>query len=256
MDTNNLYWRQLGILSPEQMQDIEVTLIGAGGIGSSTALCLAKMGIPRMVVYDHDTIEEHNLPNQMYPENWFDGYSGNDAVGTSKVEVLKSVLDQFVMRDRDGVTGEIKYGIMRQERYERQLLSGIVISGVDSMSVRQNIWRNVQRDANSVDLYIEARMGAEVAVVYTLFPKNREQGEWYKSNFLYDDMDAIEAPCTARAIFYCGFMIASLISSQVKKFLRKEPLYQELIFNIGSEIGFMANGKYQHNGREYEVSND
>lgn len=237
MDTNNLYWRQMDILSPQQMQDIEVTLIGAGGIGSSTALCLAKMGLPRMTVYDHDTIEEHNLPNQIY-------WSGSE--GQMKVHTLKEMLFDFSRCETDS------YSL----KYESQPLSGIVISGVDSMSVRQNIWRNVQRDVNSVDLYIEARMGAEVAVVYTLFPKNRKQGEWYKTNFLYDDMDAIEAPCTARAIFYCGFMVASLIGSQVKKFIRREPLYQELMFNIGSEIGFMANGKYEHNGRGYEVSND
>ena len=58
------YTRQLGILSPEHMKGIKVTLIGCGGIGSMTGLILAKMGIGNLWVYDYDKIEAHNVPNQ------------------------------------------------------------------------------------------------------------------------------------------------------------------------------------------------
>ena len=49
---------------------------------------------------------------------------------------------------------------------------------------------------------------------------------------LYDDADAVEAPCTARAIIYNGFAIAALIASQVKKWSKTEELKREIIFDL------------------------
>ena len=42
-------------------------LVGAGGIGAATALCMAKVGFECLTVMDFDTVEEHNIPNQFLP---------------------------------------------------------------------------------------------------------------------------------------------------------------------------------------------
>lgn len=227
------YWRQQDILSPQQLEQVEVTLIGAGGIGSPTALALAKMGIPKLTVYDPDTIEEHNLPNQIYPMTYStyggsDGFETPSTIGHSKVIVLGWVLQDY---------SNVQYKFV-EEKYESQPLSGIVISGVDSMSARRTIWEGVKAHKDFVDVYIEARMGAEVGMVYTINPKDEVQSKWYEDNMLYSDLDALEIPCTARAIIYNTFMLAALIASQVKKRIRHEPVAKEIVMDIGNLVLF------------------
>ena len=76
------YWRQLDILQPDDLVR-PITIIGVGGIGSPVALALTKMGCRRLTLFDPDTIEPHNLPNQLYRLR---------DVGRPKVEALADLL--------------------------------------------------------------------------------------------------------------------------------------------------------------------
>jgi hypothetical protein len=199
------FCRQLDVVSPSDLADLRVTVIGAGGIGSPTTLALAKMGVSHIVVYDDDSVELHNLPNQLYRFS---------DLGKAKVEGLKEICQDYA-----GVLIETK-----PERFDagQHSLSGVVVSGVDTMAARKEIWQRVKYNP-AVSLYIEARMGAEVARIHTI--------RWYETT-LYSDEEAVEAPCTARAVIYCAFMIASLVANQVKKFARAESLAREVIFDL------------------------
>jgi molybdopterin/thiamine biosynthesis adenylyltransferase len=139
------YHRQLDILDPKLMS-VPVVVIGAGATGSFTALSLAKMGVRNIKVYDFDTVEEHNLPNQFYRQC---------DIGKPKVEALREIIEQF-----EGIQINAK-----NEKYRGQRLAGIVITCVDSMDVRLNIWKFVKNNPD-VKLYIDSRMGAEVMRVY------------------------------------------------------------------------------------------
>ena len=44
-----------------QAHNLWVTLIGAGGIGSTTGVCLGKMGVRGITVFDNDKVDEVNL---------------------------------------------------------------------------------------------------------------------------------------------------------------------------------------------------
>ncbi len=211
-----LYWRQLDILAPKDMEHTKVTLIGCGGIGSPTALVLAKMGIPKFTLFDFDDIEEHNIPNQLYPLT---------SINQPKVIALQSMMEMF----SEGP--EVR---THRESWDGDFLEGIVISAVDSMKVRKEIWQGVKHDAQFVDLYLEGRMGAEVGSVYAIDPKNETDAKWYEDNFLYDDADALETPCTARAIIYNTFMLAALIGRQVKQHLTGGRVPREIIMDIGN----------------------
>ena len=48
----------------------EITVIGAGGVGSSLILSAAMMGFKKIHVWDFDVLEEHNLSTTMYPESY------------------------------------------------------------------------------------------------------------------------------------------------------------------------------------------
>ena len=55
-------------LLPRQLVMSPIHLIGCGGVGSHVAMMLAKMqvGEAGMHLYDDDTIEAHNPPNQAF----------------------------------------------------------------------------------------------------------------------------------------------------------------------------------------------
>lgn len=212
-----LYWRQLDALSPEDLEGQRVTLIGAGGIGSPAAIALAKMGLPRLMLYDDDAVSVHNLPNQFYRKT---------DVGLSKVDALKELLESF----SDTIVGAAR------ERYQEGSipLRGIVVSGVDSMASRMQIWQAV-KGSPDVEFYIDARMAIEVLTLYSLNPADAELAEKYEKT-LFSDEEGYQARCTEQAIMYTPMVMAGLIASQVKKHIRKEEIRWEVIFDLKNLI--------------------
>lgn len=215
MPTNNNiepdYGRQHDIVSPQRLEALQVTVIGVGGIGSPTTLALSKMGVENITVYDNDKIEAHNFPNQMY--RLFD-------FGKHKTDCLKEICQEFT-----GI--EI---VSKPEKYVDQKLKGLVVSGVDSMEARKTIWEKIKYNP-AVDLYIDGRMGGETAIIYTVKPCDPDSVREYEKT-LHSDEESAEIKCTAKAIIYNVFMIASLIASQVKKYVMGEGYPWEIIFDF------------------------
>ncbi len=203
------FWRQQGIVTPDVLPP--VTVIGAGGIGSFTILALAKMGCSTITAIDDDKVEPHNLPNQLY---------GEPHLGSHKVDAAAAICKQLA-----GV--EV---VPVRSRFEKMEGGGVVVSGVDSMEARKDIWSKIKLNVQ-VPLYIEARMGAEVSRIYSVKPHDPDDIRYYEG-MLYDDKDAVEAPCTERAIIYNGFSIGALIANNVKKFAKQEIVPIEVIFDL------------------------
>lgn len=234
-NTFDTYQRQMGILNPDEISLAHVTLIGAGGIGSPTALALAKMGIPRLTVFDPDTLEEHNIPNQMYPSLFIDTSGGIDSsLGHTKVWALARVLEVWAPATR--FHGNELY-------YEDGLLSGIVVSAVDSMATRAVIWKGVVANKELIPLYVDARMGAEVVDIITVHPQDAAECEWYEMYQLGSDAEAMELPCTARAIIYNTMMASSLVCRQVKAHLTGQSVPSEIIFDLENVDMLKVNAK-------------
>lgn len=63
-----------------------VGIAGAGGLGSNCAVALARSGIGRLVIADHDLVEDSNLNRQ---------YFFTDQVGMKKTEALKANLNRI-----------------------------------------------------------------------------------------------------------------------------------------------------------------
>lgn len=204
------YWRQLDVVSPDDLS-FPITLVGAGGIGSPTALALAKMGCRDVTVYDPDVVEQHNLPNQFYRL---------DDVGLPKVKALRSIVHEWTGLDI----------VAHDERFVDAKVRGVVISAVDSMDSRRLIWLEAVRFQAGIDLYIDARMGAEVCRIYAVRPTTPEDVRFYES-FLYSDDEAMNVACTAQAIIYNVFSIAGLIANAVKRYARGEEVHREIIFD-------------------------
>jgi hypothetical protein len=207
------FWRQKGILPPENL-NFPVVIVGVGGIGSPTALCLSKMGVSNLTIYDHDSVEEHNVPTQLYFTR---------PIGVNKAEALSDIIHSFT--GYSPIAKAIKFdGILP--------LGAVVISGVDSMAARREIW-DMLKDRFESPLYIEARMAAEVGIINTvrLFSSSEDK-EWYEKECLCEDEEAIHAACTERSIFYNTLGIASIIGKQIQRYASSIPFEREIIMDL------------------------
>jgi molybdopterin/thiamine biosynthesis adenylyltransferase len=206
------FLRQLDILPPEKLA-FPITVIGAGAIGSAVVITLAKMGCTDIMVWDDDTIEEHNVSNQMCLVQ---------EIGSPKTSALM-MLTQLL----SGIT--IK---TRPERYRGQALSGVVIAATDNMEARQEVWKRAKMN-RKIPLLIDARMGAEFARIYSIHPMNADEADFYQEN-LYSAGEAERLPCSARAIIYCPTIIGGLIALVVKSHAVGEVIPKEVLFDLPS----------------------
>jgi len=211
MTTDLRFLRQLDAVNMAKLANLQVTLIGAGSIGSTTALWLSKMGLQHLRIFDADTVEQHNWSNQMFRAT---------DIGKFKVEALAEVLKELA-------EVEVEAHI---EDYVDQPLTEVVISGVDSMASRKAIWKSVRSNPD-VKLYLDARMGLETLVVYAVHPQIREERQAYVKS-LYSDESATQEPCTARTICYTPLMASSILCSMVKRFVNGEQIPKSVILDL------------------------
>jgi hypothetical protein len=162
------------------------------------------MGVGGILSVDPDTVEAHNVPNQLY---------GVGDIGRPKVEAFR---EWCIFADGRGTAGSLA------ERFDGRGVEPLVISAVDSMRSREEIWRAI-RPRLDVEWYVDARMGAEVCTVYTVPMRDADAVTHYERS-LHSDEDGLDEPCTARGIIYTAFLAAAVVAGQVKRILAKQPV--------------------------------
>lgn len=212
---NTVNWvRQRDWFDPQKHPHSKVHIIGAGGIGSPTGLALSKLGIAHIKLTDFDEVEAHNIPNQMYTIHH---------AGISKLDALQAMCEAFGATDVTTWEGK---GEDYPESYE-----GIVVTGLDNMDARKAVWEKVKADKDSVDFYVDARLGGQNIVVYAFDPNDETAREYYEMFGLFPQEEAEEAPCTAQAVIDVSFQVASLITRAVRKHLTGQPVESVIQWN-------------------------
>lgn len=207
------YWRQIDILPPSELEGLHLIIIGAGGISSPTAFSLAKMGFPKITVYDEDTVARHNLNTTIYRKR---------DEGKFKVLALKEIIEE---------SSDTEVIAIPRMFSAKDKVRGIVISGVDSMKARAEIWTAVKLNNIHIPIYIDGRMGAQLLRVFSVNPCGSLDIEQYEKS-LYTDEQALKAPCTARGIYFTVNHAAGIIANQVKRFVMGEDWQSEIMFDI------------------------
>jgi len=211
------FLRQHDILPVEKLQEAKITLVGAGAVGSFTALILAKMGIGQLEVYDGDSVTPHNLPNQWYRLS---------DIGTSKAEALEAILEAF---SDTTFIGHHAY-------FTAQPVEGIIVSAVDSMDARLSLWRHIKK-CMRVSLYLDVRMGAEVGKVLAVRPQDPMSVADYETD-LYPSSEAFQTSCTAKATVYCAAGLATFVAAKVGKVVLGRPYRNRIVVDFRQAIIF------------------
>lgn len=186
---------QIDLLSPE-VTSIPIRVIGVGGIGSFTVLALAKMGFTNITFYDDDTIEDHNVDNQLY---------GPVHLGMKKVDALRAIVK--ILAGINVVGTHARVSSIEQND------GGITIFAVDRIEIREHLFASMKL-ANG--FLIDARMGNEQWTIYTVNLSSMTDRKWYQS-FIHPQSESVELPCTAKSIMYTPFSVGGEIAFRVKQ---------------------------------------
>lgn len=211
-----VFHRQLGLFDPEKY-NAPVTIVGAGAIGSNTALCLAKMGIGPITVYDADGVEPHNQAGQLY---------SLDDIAKPKV----TALNELVSRLADVEIVPVEKMWEPADGFQ----SRIVISAVDSMKVRKEIFEAVKYQMGQ-SLFVDGRIGGLTAWVLFAGPMDYATLKRYEKH-LYDDDHAVDLPCTERSIYDVNLVIAGMIARGVRDHLVHGTVPGNVIYDAANGV--------------------
>jgi hypothetical protein len=103
------------------------------------------------------------------------------------------------------------------------VLSGVVMTGVDSIAARRVIWEAVQNNLVDVPLLIDGRMAGEYAQVLTLCPTDFEFAEVYEDEWLTEG-GTIPNLCGTRVTAYVCARVASDMVWSLTRFSRGLPM--------------------------------
>lgn len=178
-----------------------VTVIGAGSVGSHVVSMLVRIGITDITVYDHDSIESHNVAPSLYGEEDF---------GLYKVDALAAI----ILRD----TG-VAIKVVRK-RYEGEPLKRTVIMCVDTMEARQLVWKKV-RNNPLVDVLIDTRIAEEFWQLFAISPCNQKEIAYYEHYLNYSTSEAAPQMCGLHSIIDVSIAVAAEAACVLRSFWKR-----------------------------------
>lgn len=163
---------EIGEDGQRRLRESRVLLVGAGGLGSPSALYLAAAGVGHLTIVDDDRVERSNLQRQVLHED--------AGTGTLKVQSARRALR--ALNPEVGVAG-IAARLDRSNA--RELLSGhhVVIDGSDNFATRYavneacialgipDVHGSVFRFEGQVSVFWPARPGAAGPCYQCLYPE-------------------------------------------------------------------------------------
>ena len=167
-------------LQPEKLTD-RVHIIGCGSVGSTVAENLARSGVTKFTLWDFDTVEPHNLANQMFRQK---------DIGKAKVDALLDILCEINEEVKDDTK-------LQSEGWKGQQLSGFVFLCVDNIDLRREIVEK-HLDSPYIKAMFDFRTRLEDAQHYAADWSDRKMKEDFLNsmNFSHDEAKS-ETPVSA-----------------------------------------------------------
>lgn len=187
-----------------------LALVGAGSVGGFVATTLAYMARTyptRLLIFDHDIVEEHNSTNQIYRAS---------DVGIAKVTACSGIIE--LLANKMSVD-PVQKKVTDQDRFY-----GPVIVAVDSAEARRDIFTAV-RDSMMVPLFIDARSGIGYGTVLALNPMDPDHADTYLAT-LPKEGEQAPVPCANADAIPLLHAIASIVAHHVNYYYLKGEIFQ------------------------------
>ncbi len=150
-------------------------VIGCGAIGSHVCEQLTRLGITEVHIYDFDTVEAHNITNQMFCDS---------DIGMSKVDACEAAMKAInpeitVYKHPEGLTPPY-------------VINGICILCVDNIDLRREIVKANQFNPNCA-AFLDFRMRLVDAQHYFADAKNRFEVTELLNTMAFTHEEAMDA---------------------------------------------------------------
>jgi len=206
------YERQEKIFNPEKQRS-NILVFGAGSTGSFITLNLAKLGFNNITVFDFDTVEKQNIPNQFYRIS---------DIGKYKVYSLRDIVEDFT---------ETQISICEKKITKRNIgkiiennvdLNTVVVLCFDNMEARKIVYDAVKQIPIKL---VDTRMGADSYAIYGYDFAKKEDVESCKKHLEEKTADTV---CGEKSVIYTVLSIASE-TCQIVKMIDKGEEYFKVI---------------------------
>jgi len=154
----------------------EVHIIGVGAIGSTLAEMFTRLGFEELCLYDIDTVDEHNLTNQMYRFK---------DIGKTKLESIKEILTE--------INPDIKINVFNKGYRNDIRLSGYVFLTVDNIELRKQICMDQLCNQN-IDYMADFRMELTSAQTYACPWQNERLRKHFISTMNFTEAEPHQHP--------------------------------------------------------------
>lgn len=197
----------------------QVLIGGAGGIGSWLTILLSRTNTAEPIeVIDFDRIETHNLGGQLF---------SNSSVGSTKVGELARINSIIGSASINPTEGRVEVDFI--------CYHPIVFSAFDNMIARKNLFNSwlttikkggeelpeefqSEHEDESVTyeefepsecLFMDGRLNAEQMQIFCIRGNDTAAIDKYQKEFLFNDNEVEDLPCTFKQTSHSAAMIAS-----------------------------------------------
>ena len=206
----------------------DIHFIGAGGANNSAIMQVATMGAMEystLHIWDPDILESHNMTTELSYSNRMVGCHKVDAA----VDALRykfghclGITDAANLELYSRVTKNMRPNVVLHPEYvtaDTNLL-GIVVTGVDSMAARKEIWQAIKRRPWQVPLLIDLRSAGLTTLIITFNPSDAQAAETYENTLLYSDEESMQLECGARNVCFISAYFGSEVAHRISLFTR------------------------------------
>ena len=181
----------------------KIAIIGLGGIGSQLVPLLSIMGFKKILGWDFDTLEEHNLSTTMYPQN---------AIGSSKAEVAQNMSKLYAVKP-DNMKFHNEYYDENSPTFPKMIVCA------DNMEIRMTAYTKWLEQDNR-KMFLDLRMGAMAMEIVTVTKDNDNYMDtWLPTH------EISQEPCTMKHTIFTASIVGGLGVNQVFNVVAGKPYY-------------------------------
>ena len=204
------------ILNASKIKNKKIHIIGCGATGSHLAIELVKLGCERLILWDFDIVESHNLTNQIW--------NINDIGKLKNVALLNHIL---------AINPEIESKITLKAKWtpDEPLLTDIVFNCVDSIELRKQIYE-VNKYNKLLQYMLDPRLGSTTGSVFC-YKWNDENIKKLiaLTNFKDDEMDVERSLCGTKInINTTLYMVVNMLLNNFVNIINQQPYFQQIYF--------------------------
>lgn len=189
-----------------------IHIVGCGSVGSTVAENLVRCGVTNLTLWDFDTVEAHNVANQMFRQQ---------DVGRLKVEALYDILFDI----NPEIEGRVK---LESKGWQGKNMSGYIVLAVDNIDLRREI---IEQHMNSifVKAVFDVRTGLTDAQHFAADWADKKQKEALLNSmqFSHEEVkDAVSACGVTLGVVTTVRLISAICVNNYIKFTKGEGIWK------------------------------